>query len=160
MSDANKYFNSYIDIIIGTLHQYLNDVLQLKTQLKLSNDLISEKDEVINSLRNNVEKNNSIDRDIETYKNNSVDWENKFNAMKNKISHMDTLSKQLIDMKGIIIEKDSEMLELNTKLEKQRKTITDLESVINKRKKPAKKEKVNFLFTNAEINKTKLTDDF
>ena len=47
MSDSNKFVNSYIETCMNTLQENLANIVQLKTQLKLANDLIAEKDAVI-----------------------------------------------------------------------------------------------------------------
>ena len=36
MSDANKFVNAYIDLTVSQLHEYLNNLLQVKAQLKTS----------------------------------------------------------------------------------------------------------------------------
>jgi septal ring factor EnvC (AmiA/AmiB activator) len=145
----NKYINAYVDIAIGTIHEYLAANIQLKAQNKLSNDLISEKDKIIASLQSDIL---SID------KNNNKNLEDSYNAMKTKVSHMETLTKQLIDMKREIGIRDDKIKDLEDKLAK-----------LNKKSKnkplveimPAVKDDVNILADKKEIVTEKLPiDDF
>lgn len=114
MSDNNKYVNLYIENALGLVHQYLNDILQLKTQNKILDDLVSEKDQVIKSLENNLNQNTANNDEISRIRANATSMEEQYNAMKNKVSHMDTLLNQINDMKRIIQEKDGKIAELNT----------------------------------------------
>jgi len=145
----NKYINAYVDIAIGTIHEYLAANIQLKAQNKLANDLISEKDKIIASLQSDIL---SID------KNNNKNLEDSYNAMKTKVSHMETLTKQLIDMKREIGIRDDKIKDLEDKLAK-----------LNKKSKnkplveimPAVKDDVNILADKKEIVTEKLPiDDF
>ena len=104
MSDNNKYVNLYIENALGLVHQYLNDILQLKTQNKILDDLVSEKDQVIKSLENNLNQNTANNDEISRIRANANSMEEQYNAMKNKVSHMDTLLNQINDMKRIIQE--------------------------------------------------------
>jgi chromosome segregation ATPase len=173
MSDANKYVNSYIEITAGTLHQYLNDILQLKTQLKLANDIVSEKDATINSLQADIEKKNSLNQDMEMHKNNAASWENQFNAMKSKVSHMDTMTNQIIEMKQIINQKNEAVGSLEKELQQTinqknkiiedlMAEISDLKSGITKKKKVSvsKKDQLSLNFSDVENEQSKIIDDF
>ena len=111
MSDNNKYVNLYIENALGLVHQYLNDILQLKTQNKILDDLVSEKDQVIKSLENNLNQNTANNDEISRIRANANSMEEQYNAMKNKVSHMDTLLNQVADMKNIIREKDNIIVE-------------------------------------------------
>ena len=114
MSDQNKYINTYIDNAISISHDFMVQVVQLKTQLKISNDLVQEKDQVISALvkekeesssslktenerittefRSETEKLQQCRQEINNALNNARHWEDQFNAMKNKVSHIDTLT--------------------------------------------------------------------
>lgn len=155
MSDS-KFINTYIDVIIGTLHEHLNTILQLKTQQKITNDLIREKDEVISSLETKLqslsesEETSRFDRDTllaeaESLRTNAKIWEESYTAMKNKISHMDTLTNQLNQFKQDIIAKTNEIETVKAQfikeLEKKNNEIFNLKSEIATLKgKPAPKE--------------------
>lgn len=170
MSDS-KFINTYIDVIIGTLHENLNTVLQLKTQQKLVNDLIQEKDEVISSLQNQIttlsqsdESNkyakDNLSNEIEELRKNAKIWEDSYNAMKNKISHMDTLTNQLNQYKQDIISKNNEIESLKTEIAnlKSKKALKETVKApvveeINSKSKTVKKEEII-------VPKTKTLDDF
>ena len=149
MSDPNKFINTYIDTTIATLHEYVGSSLQLKTQLKLANDLlvvkdatitqlISEKDTALEKLIN--EKDATVSRltsELENINNNFSATQGNTETMKaallscqdklkiaeeshsaivSKVSHMDTLLKQLTDMKTEIKTRDTQISSLNTDL--------------------------------------------
>lgn len=59
MSDQGKFINTYIDVMVGTIHELMNSSLQLKTQLKISADLLAEKDKQIGDI--SAEKERSFD---------------------------------------------------------------------------------------------------
>jgi hypothetical protein len=110
--DQNRYINAYVDIVIGQLHEMLSNNLQLKTQNRLANEIIQEKDNLIGDMQNhlNVAKNN--DNDVQTAKEKAKQWEDLYHTMVNKVAHMETLLNQVKDMKTIILEKDKIILEL------------------------------------------------
>lgn len=116
MTDNNKYINAYVDIAIGTIHEYLAANIQLKAQNKIANDLVSEKDKIIASLQSEITSINKNTSDMQILQSNAKTWEDSYNAMKNKVSHMDTLTKQIIDMKREIVSRDDKIKELEDKL--------------------------------------------
>lgn len=143
--DQNKYINTYIDIVVGQLHEYLNTNLQLKTQAKLANDLIQEKDQVIGSLQNQLNSIQNNDNDVQIAKDQAKQWEDSYHAMLNKVAHMETLMNQLKEMKSMVQEKD--------------KTIASLNEQIQDLKTP--KKVINTKVKKIEVAKEKQpTDDF
>ena len=138
MSDPNKFINTYIDTTIATLHEYVGSSLQLKTQLKLANDLLVERDATITQLTS--EKDAAVSRltsEIENINNNFSTTQDNTQTMKaallscqdklkiaeeshsaisSKVSHMDTLLKQLTDMKNEIKTRDDQISSLNNDL--------------------------------------------
>jgi len=136
MSDPNKFINTYIDTTIATLHEYVGSSLQLKTQLKLANDLLLEKDAAISKLTDekdvelarltgeleSINNNFSATQDnTETMKAALLSCQDKLriaeeshSAISSKVSHMDTLLKQLSDMKNEIKNRDDQIASLNT----------------------------------------------
>jgi hypothetical protein len=146
----NKYINAYVDIAIGTIHEYLAANIQLKAQNKLANDLISEKDKIIASLQSDI---SSID------KNNNKNLEDSYNAMKTKVSHMETLTKQLIDMKREIGIRDDKIKNLEDKLAKLNKKSKN--KYLQTEIMPETKEDATVLADQKEIETEKLPiDDF
>jgi chromosome segregation ATPase len=138
MSDPNKFINTYIDTTIATLHEYVGSSLQLKTQLKLANDLLIERDATITQLITekdatiaqltgeiqNISNNfTTTQDDTETMKAALLSCQDKLKiaeeshtAISSKVSHMDTLLKQLTDMKNEIKTRDDQIASLNTDL--------------------------------------------
>ena len=149
MSDPNKFINTYIDTTIATLHEYVGSSLQLKTQLKLANDLLVERDATITQLTS--EKDTALEKlinekdatvskltsELENINNNFSATQGNTETMKaallscqdklkiaeeshsaitSKVSHMDTLLKQLSDMKNEIKTRDTQISSLNTDL--------------------------------------------
>lgn len=174
MSDQGKFINTYIDVIIGSVHEMLNTTYQLKTQLKLTNEIISQKDEEIASLREHIENSQKSESVIsDTIKSNNEEinrlrssissLESENVALKNKQSHLDSSIQQIIEMKNevkkrdsIILEKEKQIDELNSKLEEEKKKKTMKEV-----KKLKQLEKLN---EEVELNSTELfaenKDDF
>lgn len=191
MIDNTKYINTYIETVMNYVHESVTNTFQLKTQLKLANDLVSEKDKIISSLitekenltkqvqdernklsgiseRDNiitnlnrekeaikVEKDNVIgsltneknrleielrnclgsltnQKDMEKLIQNARTWEAEYNAMKNKISHIDAFSKQIVEMKKEITTRDVKIQELTDEIVK-----------LNSKKKNGKKQQTN-----------------
>lgn len=51
MADTSAYVNAYIDNAVGMLHENINTILQMKTQAKLTADIISARNEEVKSLQ-------------------------------------------------------------------------------------------------------------
>ncbi len=115
--DQNRYINAYVDIVIGQLHEMLSSNLQLKTQNKLANEIIQEKDNLIVDMQNqlNVAQNNN--NDVQAARENAKKWEDSYHTMVNKVAHMEILLNQVKDMKTIILEKDKTILKLQQNIE-------------------------------------------
>ena len=159
MSDPNKFINTYIDTTIATLHEYVGSSLQLKTQLKLANDLLLERDAAISKLTDEKdaaiskltdEKDAAVSRltgELESINNNFSATQDNTETMKaallscqdklriaeeshsaisSKVSHMDTLLKQLSDMKNEIKTRDDQISSLNTDLAAKDNQISSL----------------------------------
>lgn len=158
MTDNNTYINAYVDIAIGTIHEYLATNIQLKAQNKIVNDLVSEKDKIISSLQSEIISISKNNDDIQVLQTNAKIWEDSYNSMKNKISHMDTLTKQIIDMKRQIGTKDEKIKELEDKLaelnKKNRKKLISADTKV-------KPEESLIIVPTNKIETKKLTiDDF
>jgi len=138
MTDQNAYINAYVDNSVGMLHEYVTMVLQLKTQLKVTGDMVAGKDAAISSLEEQLagvkssldEQLAGVKSELDSYKSqigtnnekinqsraDAIKWEQEYNDMKNKVSHMDTLISQMNEMKKLIIDKDNEIENLKEKL--------------------------------------------
>ena len=135
MSDTQQRFiNIYVDKAVGMLHEYLATIIQLRTQLQLANDLLQEKEQVINSFNSNTEKaeieSKNLSQELETVKSNARYWEEQFNAMKSKVAHMDNLTNQMNEMKQGLIAKNEEVVAADIKLKEAQEEIARLNNII------------------------------
>lgn len=129
MSDTN-YMNTYVNLVVETVHGYLNDILQLKTQLSVINGLVSEKDRAIvsleqelKSLREEKEKHEGDESEMQKLRDNAASWEFQYNNMANKVSHMDALTNQFNDIKRQYIEKTQEVERIQSDLNQVRNDV-------------------------------------
>lgn len=141
MSDTN-YMNAYVNLVMETVHTNLNDILQLKTQTKLLNDLVLEKDQVISSLNQQLEEsrvnqtdNDALQAEMQRLRDNAATWETQYNNMYGKVSHMDTLVKQFNDLQKEHVENINnlnrsidELNALRSKTQEYEQQITNLNS--------------------------------
>lgn len=118
MSDTNAYVNAYIDNAVGMIHENINVVLQLKTQVKMANDIIREKDGVIGSLMSQLESSKNASEEISHYREIARQAEEAQKNATSKINHMDTAISQIASMKSEIKIRDAKILELEEKLKK------------------------------------------
>lgn len=120
MSDSNQqtaFINAFIDQAVETTHNYLNEILQLKTKLKLANDLITQHAQTIATLTEQT-KNNSVNvEDLNRARAKAREWEDKYNSLLNKSSHMDALLSQYNELKTDFTRVCSERDDLKEKLE-------------------------------------------
>jgi chromosome segregation ATPase len=182
MSDPNKFINTYIDTTIATLHEYVGSSLQLKTQLKIANDLLIERDAAISKLTD--EKDAAVSRltsELENINNNfstTLDntetlkaalfscqdklkiAEESHSAIASKVSHMDTLLKQVSDMKTVVMGKDDQIASLNNNLVAKDNQIASLNAdlVAKDTQITTHNEKINSL-TSALAEKDKLISE-
>jgi len=132
MSEQSKYINTYLDHSVGMIHEYISLVLQLKTQTKLANDGIIERDEIIKNLQNDLEATRSeysnvkinLDKTIASdneqinqLRGDASKWESEYNNMKAQVDHMNTAVNQINEMKRMILDKDKEISSLQKELE-------------------------------------------
>lgn len=108
MVDQNNFINSYIDVIINSLIEYVKANLQLQTQIKVANDAIQQKDSIIAALNEQITQNIVA----EDWKSKYEKSEQNYLAAMSKLSHMDNLLKQVGDMKKLILEKDDKINKL------------------------------------------------
>lgn len=121
MSDPNKYVNYYIENALAMVHEYVNVVLQSKTQARISGELASEKDSIIESMKAELERSIQDNTELNKSKQNAVVWEEKYNAMMTKVSHMDTLTNQVNEMKHQFISKNDELNKASEEIERLKK---------------------------------------
>lgn len=146
--DQNKFINTYIDIAINTLQDYIKANLQLQTQVKVNEFVVAEKDQTIASLNQKLTENKTAE-----------DWKTKYDAAEvnysailGKLKHMDGLLNQVNDMKKLIVAKDAQIDILNKEIEE----LKSPKKVINTKTK----KKDESLPIVKEDNREKTLDDF
>jgi chromosome segregation ATPase len=132
MSDQSKYINTYIEHSIGMIHEYVSLVLQARTQAKLANDIVAEKDatisfldEQVQTFKSELEKNRNELNQTVTTSNEQINrsradaskWEHEYNSIKAKAEHTDTLVAQINEMKQMVITKNKEIEDLKKQIE-------------------------------------------
>ena len=131
MSDNNKYVNLYIENALGFVHQYLNEILQLKTQNRILNDLVSEKDQVISSLQN---KNDEMSHAQASARS----MEEQYNSMKGRTSNYDVLTDQYNELKKVLVSKNEEIQRISSELETTKKNVSEKQEQITTLEKEVK----------------------
>lgn len=111
MSDANKYVNFYIENSLSMVHENINLLLTARTQMKMLEDQIG-------GLNAELERYKLDSGELEEARQNARTWEQEYNGMKNKIEHMDTLLRQVSEMKKMIVDLTSEKTKLLEKVER------------------------------------------
>lgn len=153
--DQNKFINTYIDIAINSLLDYVKSNLQLQTQIKVhefvvadKDRVIAEKDQIIASLNQQLTENKAAE-----------DWKTKYDAAEanysailGKLKHMDVLLAQVNDMKKLVVTKDAQIEILNKEIEE----LKSQKKVINTR---TKKKEESLPIVEDEKQENKL-DDF
>jgi cell division septum initiation protein DivIVA len=113
--DQNKFINTYIDIVVNSLLEYVKTNMQLQTQIKVNEFVVAEKDQIIASLNQKFLEN----KVAEDWKVKYEAAETNYAASQNKLKHMDTLLAQISDMK-----KKEEVTSLTEQIT-QEKTLDD-----------------------------------
>jgi hypothetical protein len=144
--DQNKFINTYIDIVVNSLLEYVKTNMQLQTQVKVNEFVVAEKDQIIASLNQKFLEN----KVAEDWKVKYEAAETNYAASQNKLKHMDTLLAQISDMKKTIMLKDEQILLKDEQIAE----LTAPKKVINKKKK----EEVTPL--TEQITQEKTLDDF
>ena len=135
MSDANKFVNAYIDLTVSQLHEYLNNLLQVKAQLKVSNDLLAEKDAVIAKLSQDLETNKTDNQEMIKVRDQARKWEDAHNSMAGKVAHLDTALAQITQMKNEIIERDKKIQSLQDEIASLKTPVSTPKKPLNNRVK-------------------------
>lgn len=126
MGDS-EFMNTYVNVALETIHSYVNETLQLKTHLKVVNDLVSQKDQVIHDLNARIESlytenegrrstEGEMQNQMQHLRDNASSWESQYNNIINKVSHMDTLTNQYNDLKKQYVKKETEVNRISDEL--------------------------------------------
>ena len=148
MSEQSKFVNVYIENCIALIHEYTSQILQLKTQVRIANDHITEQDSIIGQLTNDLQSARTENLEMENLRETASRWEGEYNQANNKLSHMNTLMAQLTTMKIDIQERDAKIAELEEKLNRKNKV------------KPRSEPVLDEVIINTTEEPKKMTDDF
>lgn len=153
MSDQSKFVNAYIEASVATLHDYINQILQTKAQLKVATDMVSQLQAELTNTKTELEqcRNNHNEKDSVIRSLSQLEHTN--NALQNKVSHLDTALNQISEMKKIIIQKDDIIKKLETQIDELKAP----KKVINRKKSIQANAESVVISTEPELSKT---DDF
>jgi chromosome segregation ATPase len=171
MESNDKFFNAYVDLAIGTLHQNINTIIEIKTQVKLLEDLVREKDQVISALDGtigalNEEKKNGlsdIDRLYTEKEQIRIDLENKLELIKKENESLKEKLKLVEDKYETIQQKSTHMSTYESQIKDMKKEILAKNEEIEKLKNPVKKLDINIstkIDTKKIQKKIEAIDDF
>jgi cell division septum initiation protein DivIVA len=146
--DQNIFINTYIDVVINSLQDYVKANLQLQTQIKVNEFVVAEKDKVISSLTQQLTENKTA----EDWKVKYEAAENNYSAILGKLKHMDALLSQINDMKKLVLTKDAQIELLNKEIEE----LKSPKKVINTK---TKKKEISLPIVEDKPKETTL-DDF
>lgn len=128
MTDSSKYINNYIDILMGTLHENLATLIQTKTQLKVVNDVISERDATIAALSNEIsmlKSNSSIEKENITKNNEELEELRRINThLENEVNF---LQNEVVNLRQNNTNQEDSVRKSNEELERLRARNTELE---------------------------------
>lgn len=110
MTDTNTFINTYIDVILGTTHTQINEIVHLKTNLKLAEiqvqqlvqqitQLNDENQKLVEGSMHSARSAAARDDDIKILNERILALTDEVNAYKTKASHIDTFTKQITDLK-------------------------------------------------------------
>jgi chromosome segregation ATPase len=131
---------------MSMVHEYINTLLQTKTQLRVAQDQLTEKDAALQALQDELNKHLSNEQERDRALANATTWENSFNDMKNKVSHMDTLASQIGEAKRLLVEKNSELQKVTTERDNLKTQLAEKDGQIKELKKlvpPSAKKTIN-----------------
>lgn len=160
MQQNDRFFNAYVDLAVGTIHQNVNTILELKTQVKMLEDQVRELDSAVGVMNQKIEnfdaeKDSLIKQFEENTKNLTSQYDQRLSDLQSKLAslerekesimrksgHMTTFENQIKSMKREILEKNAEIDRLkNPTVVSSNTSNTNVTSVINtKTKKPPSK---------------------
>lgn len=149
MNDQNKFVNAYIEASVATLHDYLNQLLQTKAQLKVTTDMVSHLQAELNNTKTELEQSRNNHNEKDSVIRSFSQLEHINNALQNKVSHLDTALNQISEMKKNIADKDEVIKNLETQIDE----LKSAKKVINRKKLLQENKKSIY----PELSKT---DDF
>lgn len=159
MADQSVYVNAYLENAVAMLHDQLNQIIQLKTQIKLSENLLSQKDSTIADLTNKLTISTATEKEFTSLKEKARIAEDSHHALVNKVSHMESLQNQFNDLKRSYIDKEKELAETKQLLEGYKDNKVNGIPPVSKKKINIKK-KESVITESTEDQPKKESDDF
>jgi chromosome segregation ATPase len=144
MEHNEKFVSTYINSALGLLHQNINAIVELKARVKILEDIVNEKNDIITKLDGTIgalndekkniaktvddlylekekfkiefsEKNSNLIEEITTLKEKLKTVEEKYEIIQQKSTHMSTYESQIKEMKKEILSKNVEIESLKEK---------------------------------------------
>lgn len=160
MTDQTAYVNAYLENTTSMLHDQLNQIIQLKTQLKLTDSLLAQRDATITDLSNKLSVSTTIEKEMSVMIEKLRIAEDSHHALTNKVSHMETLQNQFNEVKKLLVKKEKELEQTKLLLEeKNTKKEPDTDIPVTTPKRKINKKKAEMTFDLPEVS-TKESDDF
>lgn len=153
MSDQSVYVNAYIENITAMVHDQLNQIIQLRTQLKVSESALAQKDAHIAELKTSLVSLQNNENEMNGLREKVRIAEDSYHALINKVSHMETLQNQFNDIKNKFKQKESELTKEKAKVETLENELKMAKEAINSSK--VQEEIVIEPLTKKKINKKK-----
>jgi chromosome segregation ATPase len=102
MTDTSAYINTYLENTMGMIHENISTILQLKTQAKLSSDLIKARGEEVTKLQEEIEKLKteleSSKSDIQGKMNTTVsELQGKLDSTRSELENIKTVNNEQIN---------------------------------------------------------------
>lgn len=140
----NEFVNSYIENTTSILHEFLGNILHLKTQMSLLEKASAVKDEEnkklrayiseLESVRSNVaelgEKSNNLQRERDEYLNALQEKLREVESWKQKASHVDNCMNQISEMNKQLASKQQELDAARQSFESLEKEVTSYVEMI------------------------------
>jgi uncharacterized coiled-coil DUF342 family protein len=142
MSDPQKYINAYVDHAMGMIHEQVSTILQLKTQLRLATEIVPEKDALIASLQEQLDECKNTASGLTKSVEEADTIKASYEAIKNKVSHMDALTSQMNEVKNALLTKNNEYDTMIGQLSEKEAEIVKLTQLIPPPKKVINKKKI------------------
>lgn len=130
MTDQTAYVNTYLEHVMSMVHDQLNQLIQLRTQLKLTESVIAQKDAVIADLNNKFLSTENSEIEMNNLRERARIAEDSFHAMSNKVSHMETLQNQFSELKNQFIGKENQLNVVINQLSERERELNNAKELI------------------------------
>lgn len=135
MSDQNAFVNSYIENCMAMLQERSQEILMTKTNLKLANDTIAERDGRINAMAGEMQQVMTVNGELQKT----------IEDLNRKIESIPALIEQIKNMKGDINIRDGHIIKLDARIKEYEEKISALEKEAKPKKSPKKKAEPKLL---------------